>query len=350
MKTIIRRVDSKNIDNNIIREAADIIKDGGLVAFPTETVYGIGADALDANAVSKIYTAKGRPSDNPLIVHVADKQDVEKYVKGIGHNAKKLMDEFWPGPLTLIFEKKGIIPDSITGGLSTVAIRIPAHEIARSIIREANRPVAAPSANVSGRPSPTMAKHVISDLDGKIDMIIDGGDSKIGLESTVVDVTESTPTILRPGGITKKMLEEVIGAVVVDPAIKPSGKKLIPKSPGMKYRHYAPNADLIVFNGKSDKVVEHINDLVRTEQEKGKKVGVIATKQTKDIYNCPNIIIIGDKNNSEEIAANLFKVLREFDDREVESIYCEAFSNKDLGTATMNRLLKAAGNKIINLR
>ncbi|MCT4597585.1 MAG: L-threonylcarbamoyladenylate synthase [Vallitalea sp.] len=350
MKTIIHRVDITKIDNNIINDAAKTIQEGGLVAFPTETVYGIGANALESNAVSKIYTAKGRPSDNPLIVHVSDKEDVKKYVKHIGDNAKKLMDEFWPGPLTLIFEKKDIIPDSITGGLSTVAIRIPSHNIAREIIRVANRPVAAPSANVSGRPSPTMAKHVISDLDGKIDMIIDGGDCEIGLESTVVDVTEKIPTILRPGGITRNMIEQVIGHITIDPAIKPSGEKLIPKSPGMKYRHYAPNADLIVVKGESKEVVEHINNLVIEKKKQGKKVGVIATNQTKDEYTCENIIVIGDRFNSEEIAANLFKVLREFDEIEVDNIYCEAFSNKDLGTATMNRLLKAAGNKIVDLR
>lgn len=350
MKTIIHRVDISKIDNNIINEAARIIQEGGLVAFPTETVYGIGANALEPSAVSKIYTAKGRPSDNPLIVHVSDKEDVKKYVKHIGYNAMKLINEFWPGPLTLIFEKKDIIPDSITGGLSTVAIRMPSHKIAREIIRVANRPVAAPSANVSGRPSPTMAKHVISDLDGKINMIIDGGDCEIGLESTVVDVTEKIPTILRPGGITRKMIEQVIGDITVDPAIKPSGNKLIPKSPGMKYRHYAPNADLTIVLGESKEVINAINNAVKQNNKQGRIAGVIATSQTKDEYICDNIIVIGDKYNSEEIAANLFKVLREFDEIEVDNIYCEAFSDKDLGTATMNRLLKAAGNKIVDLR
>lgn len=350
METIIRRVDISKIDNNIINKAGNIIQRGGLVAFPTETVYGIGANALDSNAVSKIYKAKGRPSDNPLIVHVAAKEDVKKYVKKIGSNAKKLMEKFWPGPLTLIFEKKDIIPDSITGGLSTVAIRIPSHEIAREVIRCANRPVAAPSANVSGRPSPTMAKHVISDLDEKVDMIIDGGDCIIGLESTVVDVTEDIPTILRPGGITQKMIQEVVGDTTIDPAIKPSGEKLIPKSPGMKYRHYAPNGELTIIRGESQKVVNYINNIVQEKQGQGKKVGVIATSQTQAEYLCDNIIVIGNKHNQQEIASNLFKVLREFDDRQVDIIFCEAFSDEDLGTATMNRLLKAAGNKIIDVR
>ncbi|GMQ57679.1 L-threonylcarbamoyladenylate synthase [Vallitalea sediminicola] len=349
METIIRRVDSNNIDNNIIVEAANILQNGGLVAFPTETVYGIGANSLDVNAVKKIYIAKGRPSDNPLIVHVANKEDVSKYVGNIGMTAQKLMGKFWPGPLTLIFEKKDIIPDNITGGLSTVAIRMPSHKIARSIIEASNLPIAAPSANVSGKPSPTMAKHVINDLSGKVDMIVDGGFSEIGLESTVVDVSGTIPTILRPGGITKEMLEQVIGSVSVDPAIKLSGKKLIPKSPGMKYRHYAPNADLIVFKGESDKVVSRINELVGIEKQEDKKIGVIATEQTKAYFNCKNTIIIGDKNKPEEIASNLFRVLREFDEMNVETIYCEAFSKKDIGTATMNRLLKAAGNKIINV-
>ncbi|QUH29507.1 L-threonylcarbamoyladenylate synthase [Vallitalea guaymasensis] len=349
METIIRRVDINNIDNNIIVEAANILQNGGLVAFPTETVYGIGANSLEIDAVKKIYMAKGRPSDNPLIVHVAGKEDVKKYVTNISMTAEKLMDRFWPGPLTLIFEKKDIIPDNITGGLSTVAIRMPSHKIARSIIEASNLPIAAPSANVSGKPSPTMAKHVINDLSGKVDMIVDGGFSEIGLESTVLDVSGTTPTILRPGGITKEMLEEVIGSVSIDPAIKSSNKNLVPKAPGMKYRHYAPNAELIVFKGKSDKVVSHINELVNIEQQKDKKIGVIATKQTEDYYDCKNIISIGDKNNPEEIASNLFRVLREFDEMNVEIIYCEAFSKKDIGTATMNRLLKAAGNKIINI-
>ncbi|MCT4542029.1 MAG: L-threonylcarbamoyladenylate synthase [Vallitalea sp.] len=349
METIIKRVDINNIDNNIIKQAGNILKEGGLVAFPTETVYGIGANSLDVNAINKIYEAKGRPSDNPLIVHVSSKQDVQKYAKKINYTAEKLMDEFWPGPLTLIFEKRDIIPDNITGGLNTVAIRMPSHTIARSIIKEADLPIAAPSANISGRPSPTMAEHVINDLNGKVDMIIDGGYCEIGLESTVLDVTDTIPTILRPGGITKEMLEQVVGKVFVDPAIKKSNKNLIPKSPGMKYRHYAPNANLFVFSGASNKVIVHINELIKTEQEKGNKVGVIATKQTKEMYYCDDVIVIGDENKPDEIASNLFRVLREFDNKKVESIYCEAFSNKDIGSATMNRLLKAAGNKIINI-
>lgn len=349
METIIRRVDVNNIDNNIIVEAAEILKKGQLVAFPTETVYGIGADALDINAVDKIYKAKGRPSDNPLIVHVADKEDVERYALDISDTAKRLMDKFWPGPLTLIFRKKNIIPDRITGGLSTVAIRMPSHVIARNIIRASGLPIAAPSANVSGKPSPTKAEHVINDLSGKVDMIVDGGFCTIGLESTVVDVSENIPTILRPGGVTKEMLEDVIGVVKVDPAIKSKNKDVVPKAPGMKYRHYAPNADLTIFSGETYKVISHINNLVIKNEEKGTKVGIIATKQTQNDFRCDNIISIGDKNNPEEIAANLFKVLRDFDNINVDVIYCEAFSKKDIGTATMNRLLKAAGNKIIDV-
>ncbi|GKX30616.1 threonylcarbamoyl-AMP synthase [Vallitalea longa] len=349
METIIRRVDVNNIDNNIIVEAAEILKKGQLVAFPTETVYGIGANALDINAVEKIYKAKGRPSDNPLIVHVADKEDVKRYVLNINSTAQKLMDEFWPGPLTLIFEKKDIIPDKITGGLSTVAIRMPSHVIARNIIRSSGLPIAAPSANVSGKPSPTKAEHVINDLSGKVDMIVDGGFCKIGLESTVVDVSESVPTILRPGGVTKEMLEDVIGLVKVDPAIKSNNKDIVPKAPGMKYRHYAPNADLTIFKGETHNVISHINNLVSMEEEKGTKVGIIATKQTQNDFECVNIINIGDKKNPKEIAANLFKVLRDFDDMNVDVIYCEAFSIKDIGTATMNRLMKAAGNKVIDI-
>ncbi len=349
METIIRRVDNQDIDHNIIEEAAHILRQGRLVAFPTETVYGIGAHALDVEAVSDIYKAKGRPSDNPLIVHVAHVKDVEKYAKHIGDKARVLMEHFWPGPLTLVFEKNDIIPEHITGGLSTVAIRIPAHPIARSIIEKAGLPIAAPSANISGRPSPTTGQHVVHDLQGKVDMIIDGGNSEIGLESTVVDVTESTPTILRPGGITKKMLEEVVGAVVEDPAIKSMNKHIVPKAPGMKYRHYAPDAELIIFKGNNERVINHINKLVEQQQMEGSRIGIIATKQTKDRYKGDHILVIGDRRKPDEIAANLFRVLREFDERKVKYIYSEAFSNQDIGYATMNRLLKAAGDKVIHI-
>ncbi|QUI20915.1 threonylcarbamoyl-AMP synthase [Vallitalea pronyensis] len=349
METIIRRVDNKDIEHNIIEEAAHILQQGGLVAFPTETVYGIGAHALDAQAVSDIYKAKGRPSDNPLIVHVAHMEDVEKYAMHIQDKARLLMEHFWPGPLTLVFNKKEIIPAYITGGLSTVAIRIPSHPIARSIIEASGLPIAAPSANISGRPSPTMGQHVIHDLQGKVSMIIDGGSSEIGLESTVVDVTESTPTILRPGGITKKMLEKVVGAVVEDPAIKSMNENMVPKAPGMKYRHYAPNAELIVFKGNKDRVIDHINKLVEQKEMEGSRIGIIATKQTKDRYRGDHVLVIGDRHKPDDIAANLFKVLREFDERQVSCIYSEAFSNQDIGYATMNRLLKAAGNKVIRI-
>ena len=349
MKTTIHRVDVNNINNDMIIEAAEFLKKGQLVAFPTETVYGIGANALDVSAVDKIYQAKGRPSDNPLIVHVADKEDVNRYVLDINPIAEKLMTRFWPGPLTLIFRKKEIIPDEITGGLSTVAIRMPSHIIARSIIRASKLPIAAPSANISGKPSPTEALHVINDLSGKVDMIVDGGPCEIGLESTVVDVTESIPVILRPGGVTKEMLEEVIDEIKLDPAIKSMNEKIVPKAPGMKYRHYAPNADLTIFKGETSKVINHINHLVHTKEQEGVKVGIISTKQTQNDFKCDNIVNIGDKNKPEEIAANLFKVLRDFDDMNVDVIYCEAFSKKNIGTATMNRLLKAASNKLIDV-
>lgn len=348
MDTIIRRVDNQNIDHNIIEEAAGILKKGGLVAFPTETVYGIGAHALDLQAVLNIYKAKGRPSDNPLIVHVAHMEDVNKYARYISDKARKLMEHFWPGPLTLIFPKKDLVPNRLTGGLGTVAIRVPSHPIARSIIEAADLPVAAPSANVSGRPSPTTGQHVINDLQGRVDMIIDGGSSQIGLESTVLDVSEDVPVILRPGGITHEMLVEVIGEVVMDPALTSVDKNVVPKAPGMKYRHYAPEAELIVFEGKEDLVIGHINKLLR-EANEDTSIGIIATKQTMNSYKGGQVLVIGDRKQPQEIASNLFKVLREFDRRGVDRIYSEAFSSTDIGCATMNRLLKAAGNTVIHL-
>lgn len=350
METIVYKLDSTQIDLSIIKKAAEVIKDGGLVAFPTETVYGIGANALDIKAIKNIFIAKGRPSDNPLIVHISDKEDVYKYVKNVGEKAQKLMKAFWPGPLTLIFEKNELIPKAITGGLNTVAIRMPDNLIARELIRTSELPIAAPSANVSGKPSPTLAKHVIQDLKGKVNVIIDGGSSNIGLESTVIDVSTNKPLILRPGGITEEMIREVIGEVEMDPSLfKESTEELAPRSPGMKYRHYAPNAVLTIVEGSIDRVIEKINELTKEEGNKGKKVGVIATTQTKHKYICDNTLVIGDENKPQEIAANLFKVLREFDELDVDIIYSQVFSKENIGIATMNRLLKAAGYKIVSI-
>jgi L-threonylcarbamoyladenylate synthase len=349
MKTEIYKIDEHKIDTDIVKKISNTLINGGLVAFPTETVYGIGANALDEKAISNIFTAKGRPSDNPLIIHISKKKDLHKYVKDVSVVADKLINDFWPGPLTLIFKKRKLIPHKITGGLDTVAIRIPSNLIAREIIEHSSIPVAAPSANVSGRPSPTNANHVIEDLYGKVDIIVDGGKTNIGLESTVVDVTDEVPIILRPGGITKEMLEQAIGKVKVDPAIINKDEHLIPKSPGMKYKHYAPKGSLVVVSGEQSQVISSINKFVEEKENDGYKVGVIATTEVAHKYKCEYTKIIGDKNNKEQIASNLFEILRKMDELNIDYIYSEEFTKEDIGMAIMNRLMKAAGNQKIIL-
>lgn len=350
MNTIIKKTEINNIDLEVIKQASDILRDGGMVAFPTETVYGLGADALDEKASAKIYAAKGRPSDNPLIVHVADVKQLEPLVKNIPDNAVKLMDKFWPGPMTLIFEKSDIVPSGTTGGLQTVAIRMPNHPVALNLIKNSQVAIAAPSANTSGRPSPTTAQHVENDLSGKIDMIIDGGAVGIGIESTIVDVTVNPPMILRPGYITKKMLEDVVGDVEVDKAIlgkmSPDAK---PKAPGMKYKHYAPKADLTMFRGEKDAVVNHINSLAKEGIAEGKKIGIIASDETFSMYKEGNVISIGTRSDDDSIARNLYAVLRKFDDMNVDVIYSEIFEDDGLGQAIMNRMLKAAAYHVLQV-
>lgn len=350
MNTIIKKTEVNNIDLEVIKQASDILRNGGMVAFPTETVYGLGADALDEKASAKIYEAKGRPSDNPLIVHVADVKQLEPLVKNIPDNAVKLMDKFWPGPMTLIFEKSDIVPSGTTGGLQTVAIRMPNHPVALNLIKNSQVAIAAPSANTSGRPSPTTAQHVENDLSGKIDMIIDGGAVGIGIESTIVDVTVNPPMILRPGYITKKMLEDVVGDVEVDKAIlgkmSPDAK---PKAPGMKYKHYAPKADLTMFRGEKDAVVNHINSLAKEGIAEGKKIGIIASDETFSMYKEGNVISIGTRSDDDSIARNLYAVLRKFDDMNVDVIYSEIFEDDGLGQAIMNRMLKAAAYHVLQV-
>lgn len=347
MNTILRKVDVDNIDMEVIKEASDILHAGDMVAFPTETVYGLGADALDEMASKKIYAAKGRPSDNPLIVHVANEQQILPLVKEIPESARKLMKAFWPGPLTIIFNKSDVVPYGTTGGLDTVAIRMPNHKVALTLIEESNIPIAAPSANTSGRPSPTTAMHVMDDLNGKISMVIDGGAVGIGIESTIVDVTGDIPMILRPGYINKKMLEEVVGEVTIDKAILgPVSPDLKPKAPGMKYKHYAPKADFTMFDGDIDKVADRINELAESYIKKGYKVGIISSAESKDRYKYGEVISIGSRNNELSISKNLYKVLREFDDKQVDYILGETFRSEELGQAIMNRLLKAAGYQV----
>ena len=349
MKTILTKIDlSEPSSAEITKQAAEILRRGGLVAFPTETVYGLGGNGLDESACEKIYLAKGRPSDNPLILHISELDELTPIVREISPAAQKLMDAFWPGPMTLIFPKTDIVPQKATGGLDTVAVRFPNHPVARAIIRAAGLPIAAPSANSSGKPSPTRASHVAFDLDGKIDMIVDGGAAEWGLESTIVDVSGEIPVILRPGAITKEMLEEVVGRVEVDPAIlsKPA-EGLRPKAPGMKYTHYSPNAEVILVKGERAAVAAEINRLAAASMAAGKKVGVLATEETKALYHADAVLSLGRRTHPEEIGANLFKCLRKFDFLGMEQVYSEVFSEEGEGMAIMNRLNKSAGYHMI---
>lgn len=347
MKTITMKIDQEEIDLDKIRTASEIIKNGGLVAFPTETVYGLGADALDSRASAKIYEAKGRPSDNPLIIHIFETATLDEIALDISEKARKLMKKFWPGPLTLIFNKAEKVPYQTTGGLETVAVRMPSNPIALALIRESGTCIAAPSANTSGKPSPTKAVHVQEDLNGRIDLIIDGGDVGLGLESTILDMTGADPVILRPGFITKEMIEELIGKVEVDDPDKSAGNVLKPKAPGMKYRHYAPKAELILVRGEQGRVVDKINRLVNEAEKKGIKAGIAATDETKDKYQGRTVLSLGSRADVRTIAKNLYSVLRQFDEMETERIYCEAIEGEHLGKAVMNRLKKAASNKVI---
>ena len=354
MDTIIRITDAVNVNNEIVNEAGAIIKRGGLVAFPTETVYGLGANGMDEEAAAKIYAAKGRPSDNPLILHISSIDMLEEIVSEVPDNAKILMDKFWPGPMTLVFKKKPAVPYGTTGGLDTVAVRYPSHKVALEIISASGTPIAAPSANTSGRPSPTKASHVIEDMDGKVDMIVDGGEVGIGIESTIIDVTGDVPMILRPGYITKAMVEELIGEVLVDKVvtaktIEEIGGDYKPKAPGMKYRHYAPKAELTMFDGNIENVVSEINRLSKDASEEGKKVGIIATEETMNRYSIGKVVSIGTRKDEASIARGLYGILRDFDTMDVDVIYSETFYDDDLGQAIMNRLIKAAGYRIVNV-
>lgn len=340
--------DSDRIKEEELEEAARILREGGLVAFPTETVYGLGANALDEEAAKKIYAAKGRPSDNPLIAHISSPEELKPLAAEIPDMAKKLMDCYWPGPMTLVFKKTDLVPYGTTGGLDTVAVRMPSDPVAKTLIRLAGVPIAAPSANSSGRPSPTTADHVWQDMEGKIDMIVDGGPVGIGLESTIIDVTGPVAMILRPGAITIEMVRETLGEAEMDPAILgPMKEGEHPKAPGMKYRHYAPKAPLTLVEGEMDQVVKAINRLAREALKEGKKVGIICTDETRTCYPAGMIQSIGIRAKEETVAHNLYAVLREFDDLGADVIYSESFPGDQIGQAIMNRLTKAAGYHII---
>lgn len=330
-----------------LKEASAVIRSGGLVAFPTETVYGLGGDATNPEASRKIYAAKGRPSDNPLIVHIADFSQLRNIVAEVPQEAEKLAKAFWPGPLTMILRKNDVVPYETTGGLDTVAIRMPSHPVARAFLQDSGCMIAAPSANTSGRPSPTTAQHVWGDLHGKIEILLDGGPVGIGIESTIVDLSEERPMILRPGFITQEMLSAVLGDVGVDPGLASENSKQPPKAPGMRYRHYAPKADLTLVEGTMEEVISKINALTREAQAMGKSVGVLATEENKDCYVADHVIVIGQRQDEAEIARHLFDVLRQFDDLQVDLIYSESFVAAGVGQAIMNRLLKAAGHKRI---
>lgn len=342
----------KDIHKNIkdIEEAASVIKEGGVVAFPTETVYGLGADALNPLAVKKIFEAKGRPQDNPLIIHVANK-NLESLVKEIPSIANKIMDRFWPGPLTLIFKKKNIIPDVTSANLDTIGVRMPSNEIALKLIESSGTPIAAPSANISGRPSPTDVERCIEDLEGKIDYILGGNRSDVGVESTILDLSVDPPCVLRPGGITLEMLKEIYERIYIDPAImKKSNENIKPKAPGMKYRHYAPKAKIKIINGNTEKTIEKIKDLLQNYIDNKLSVGVMTCDEHINYYsNQVEIISLGSRKKLDEIAKNLFEALRSFDDRGVDIILAEGYEEKDLGIAIMNRLKKAAAYDILEV-
>lgn len=337
--------------SNRLSKAAALLKDGEVVAFPTETVYGLGANGMDPAASRKIYEAKGRPSDNPLILHIAEFEQLDGIAEDISEDAWKLMKEFWPGPMTIILKKKPEVPLETTGGLQTVAVRMPSHPIARELILKSGLPIAAPSANRSGRPSPTTAEHVMEDMEGRIPMILDGGIVGIGIESTIIDMTGDKPVILRPGFITPEMIEEVAAGVSIDPAILggPMAAELKPKAPGMKYRHYAPAGDMLLVEGTAEKVVAKINELAEKKRQEGYRVGIIGTDENIEQYRADVVKSMGSRMDPESIAVNLYGTLRDMDQLEVQVIFGESFGEEDFYGAIRNRILKAAGYQVLKV-
>lgn len=338
--TVFFNTNEQNL-NEILNKAADVINNGGLVAFPTETVYGLGADGLNPDAVKKIYTAKGRPSDNPLILHISHIKELDRLVKNINNTAKVLMKNFWPGPMTLVFKKSSIVPDIISGGLDTVAIRLPSNEIARQLIAYSKTPIAAPSANTSGRPSPTKASHVFEDLNGKINMILDGGNCEIGVESTVIDVTEDTPVILRPGKISYENIKKLFPDVVYDKHLTETTPVSQPKSPGMKYKHYAPKGELYILDGDEEKFSEYIRNSCNSH------TAVITF--TDFPVESENVYYLGKFDTPEEGASKIFDILRDCDTNGYDKIFAHMPNKNGVGFALYNRMLKASGGKIIEL-
>ena len=349
METKVAIVKDLDKDIKYIEEAAQIIKNGGNVVFPTETVYGLGGDALNVDAVNKIFQAKGRPQDNPLIIHVASK-DLSRWAREVPEIAKKLIDKFWPGPLTIILNKKNIVPDVTSASLESVGIRMPNNEVALKLIELSGTTIAAPSANISGRPSPTDVERCVEDLSGIVDYILGADKSEVGVESTIIDCTVEPAVVLRPGGVTLEMLKEIDDRITLDKGImtKPT-KDFKPKAPGMKYRHYAPKAKVTIVIGDSHKVVEKINEIVHNNIEQGKKVGILASKENEDKYKEGEVLVLGSSKDLREVAHNLFEYLRSFDDIGVDVILAEGYEEKGVGIAVMNILKKAAGYDIINV-
>ncbi|EFM64578.1 Sua5/YciO/YrdC/YwlC family protein [Peptostreptococcus stomatis DSM 17678] len=345
MKTLIKEIDVNKPDKDLIAVFASMLASGKTVIFPTETVYGLGANALDEEAAAKIYQAKGRPSDNPLLVHIADKEDVYGLVENIDDRAKLLMDKFWPGPLTIVFKKKDIIPDRTSGGLDTVAIRMPSDQVARDLIRQAGVPIAAPSANISGRPSPTKPEHIIRDMDGRVDGILVGGPCNYGVESTIVDLSGDVAMVLRPGSITLEMLGEVLGQVDLDPSLKNKDDNIRAKAPGMKYKHYSPQAQVyIVRAGDQEDFARRVDELCLDNAKKGLKTGVLTRSSDQHPYQA-QVFDLGESDA--EVAKNLFDSLISLDRESIDIAYVPYFEEKGLGVAIMNRLKKAAGYRII---
>lgn len=341
--TKVFKINSEHFTTPEIEEAADILRMGGTVAFPTETVYGLGANAMSSQAVEKIFIAKGRPSDNPLIVHIADLDGIYPLINNFSERAKILAGHFWPGPLTMVLPASPDVPSIVTAGLATVAIRMPNHPLALALIREAGVPLAAPSANISGQPSPTTAAHVMKDLQGKIDAIIDGGDAEVGVESTVIDMTEQLPVILRPGSVTREMLEAVLGEVKLDQAINANEN---PRSPGMKYQHYSPNAEVYLVLEHEKKLARKLEIILDINSRHELRTAFLITKTSAAFLKTePHFLFTFE--NAEDAAHNLYHALRLCDEQGIDKIYCERYAKKDIGLAVMNRLMKASGGRVI---
>lgn len=350
MQTKVIKIHEDKLESKILKECGEALRSGKLVVFPTETVYGLGANALEEEAVKKIFEAKGRPQDNPIIVHISEIEEITSLVKEVPKIAYKLMERFWPGPMTIILSKSSLIPNRTSGGLNSVGIRMPSNKIARQLIKVAKVPIAAPSANISGRPSPTDIETCIEDLNGKVDYIIGGEKCDVGVESTVIDCTVYPPCILRPGGITLEMLKEIEDKIYIDPAIMTGdNKNLKPKAPGMKYRHYAPKAEVKIINGTLENTIEKIKQLTEEYEVQGKRVGIMSTDETKNFYEKGTVISLGSRKNLATVARNLFSALRSFDSKNIDIILSEAFEEKGMGIAIMNRLKKSAGFNIIEI-